>query len=357
MINFTVGPVQMEDYILEMGKNQIPYFRTPEFSEIMFENERMMKMLTNASEKSKAVFLTGSGTAAMEAAVVSCLSEKDKVLVVNGGSFGARFALLCEIHRIPYTEIKLEPGETLTEDKLEYYDGKGYTAFLVNIHETSTGVYYDPILISEFCRKNSLFLIVDAVSSFLADSFEMEAWNVNVMLTGSQKALAVPPGISVVVLDEEAQKRINENEITCMYLNLKFAMKDAERGQTPYTPAIGILLQINARLKRIMEIGIENERRKIQNIANDFRSKIVGMPVSYFAESMSYAATALEVKGDKDAYKIFEVLKDEYNIWICPNGGELSNKVFRVGHIGALTIADNDCLIGAMKELCERGIL
>lgn len=102
MINFAVGPVQMDEEIRAIGAEEVPYFRTPEFSAIMKENERLMKQFTGAPEDARAVFLTGSGTAAMEAAVMNLFTERDRVLVVNGGSFGARFAKICEIHEVPH---------------------------------------------------------------------------------------------------------------------------------------------------------------------------------------------------------------------------------------------------------------
>lgn len=357
MLNFTVGPVMSDENIRMIGAEQVPYFRTPEFSAVMLENERLMKKFAKAKEDSRAVFLTGSGTAAMEATIMNTLSSKDKVIVVNGGSFGQRFVELCEMYGIPYDQIKIENGKALTCDMLEIYDKKGYTGFIVNVHETSTGVHYDMDLISEFCRNNGLFLIVDAISSFLADPFDMSSLEVDVMITGSQKALACPPGVSVIVLSPKAIDRVMSNDIKCMYLNLKSALKNGERGQTPYTPAVGILLQINERLKRIDENGgVDFEIEKVEELANDFREKIQSLPFDIFSESLSNAVTPLHPK-NVSAKDVFRILKDEYNIWICPNGGDLAEKVFRVGHIGALTKKDNTILVNAMKDMLRRGLL
>ncbi len=308
-----------------------------------------MKKFAKADENARVVFLTGSGTAAMEAAVINVFDTKDKVLIVNGGSFGQRFVKICQIHQIPYTEIKLEIGKKLTQEMLDQYDGKDYAGFLVNIHETSTGVHYDPVMISEFCKKNNMFLLVDAISSFLADEFDMEKLGVDLMLTGSQKALACPPGISVIVLSEHAVQRVYEKTPQCLYLDLKEALKNGERGQTPFTPAVGILRQIHARLLEIEKAGgVEAETAKIASLAADFREKIKDMPFEIPSESMSNAVTPLHPL-NVSAYKIFETLKDEYHIWVCPNGGDLAEKIFRVGHIGALTTDDNTSLVEALK--------
>ena len=357
MLNFTVGPVMSCEEVRTIGAEQVPYFRTPEFSKIMFENENLMKKFAKADENARVVFLTGSGTAAMEAAVINVFDIKDKVLIVNGGSFGQRFVKICQIHQIPYTEIKLEIGKKLTQEMLDQYDGKDYTGFLVNIHETSTGVHYDPVMISEFCKKNNMFLLVDAISSFLADEFDMEKLGVDLMLTGSQKALACPPGISVIVLSEHAVQRVYEKTPQCLYLDLKEALKNGERGQTPFTPAVGILRQIHARLLEIEKAGgVEAETAKIASLAADFREKIKDMPFEIPSESMSNAVTPLHPL-NVSAYKIFETLKDEYHIWVCPNGGALAEKIFRVGHIGALTTDDNTSLVEALKDMQNRGLL
>lgn len=357
MINFTVGPVQSSDVVRSIGGEQVPYFRTSEFSEIMFENEALMKKFTKAEEDARVVFITGSGTASMEAVTANTLTEQDNVLIVNGGSFGQRFVQLCDIYKIPHTEIKLDVGKALTEEDLKEYENRGYTAFMVNVHETSTGVHYDIQMISEFCKRNQMFLIVDAISSFLADEFDMEALGVDVMITGSQKALACPPGISIIVLSGRAVERVDSNEPGCMYLNLKSALKNGERGQTPFTPAVGILRQIHARLKEIDAAGgVEMEIKKIGSLAEDFREKIKELPFEVVSESMSNAVTPLHPL-TASANDIFLTLKDEYGIWVCPNGGELKDAVFRVGHIGSLTTEDNDKLIDALKDMQKRGLI
>lgn len=357
MINFTVGPVQSSDCVRAIGAEQVPYFRTAEFSAVMLENEKLMLQFAKAPEGSRAVFMTGSGTLSMEAVVANVLTSQDNVLVVNGGSFGHRFVELCEIHRIPHEEIFPPPGDTVTEDQLAAFDGKGYTALLVNIHETSTGVLYDAITLSRFCKRNKMLFLVDAISSFLADPFDMEALGADIMITGSQKALACPPGVSIIVLSPRAIARVESNDPHCLYLDLRSALKNQERGQTPFTCAVGTLLQIHARLKEIeANGGVESETQKIAALAADLRGKIKGLPFEICSKRMSNAVTPLHPL-NISAYDIFLKLKDEYGIWICPNGGDQKDKIFRVGHIGALTAADNDTLIATFKDLQMKGLI
>lgn len=345
------------DAVRAIGEEQVPYFRTAEFSETMKENEKLVKKFAKAPEGARVVFITGSGTASMEATVMNVFTPKDRVLVVNGGSFGHRFVQLCEIHDIPHTEIKLDMGCALTAGHLAPYEDKGYTGFLVNLDETSTGVLYDIQLISDFCHRNGIFLVVDSISSFLADPFDMAKLGVDVMITGSQKALACPPGISLIVLAPNAVERVCSREVKSMYFNLKDALKNGERGQTPFTPAVGILRQINARLREIEQAGgVESENRRMAELAADFRSKIADMPFTIVSQSLSNAVTPLHPH-NVSAYDIFLRLKDEYGIWICPNGGDMADKVFRVGHLGAITTDDNTTLVEALKDMQRRGLL
>ena len=154
MLNFTVGPVMCSEEVCAVGGEQVPYFRTAEFSELMFENEKLMLKFAKAPDNSRVAFMTNSSTGSMEAVVMNCFAEKDKVLVINGGSFGQRFAQLCEIHDVPHDVLKLDHGQKLTKERLYEYDGKGYTGLLVNIDETSTAVLYDSEMIGDFCKKN-----------------------------------------------------------------------------------------------------------------------------------------------------------------------------------------------------------
>lgn len=357
-INFAVGPVQISKDIEKIGGEPVPYFRTDEFSALMRENEILFKELVGAGRNARAVFLTGSGTAAMEAAVLGSFTEADKLLVVNGGSFGQRFCEICALHGLRYDVIKLEYGKTLRQEQLYKYAGRGYTGLLVNMGETTTGVLYDIEMIGRFCKENGVFLVVDAVSSFLADQLDMESSGINVVMTGSQKALALPPGVSIVVLDGEACGRVAQIRPKSYYLNLQSALKNGERGQTPYTPAVGILLQLNARLNQIMDNGPEKERALIEKRAMAFRQKISEYHLRMFAETPSNAVTALAPENPEvSARRIFEILKDEYGVIVCPNGGDLAERIFRVGHIGAQTEADYAALFRALEQLVRRGVL
>ena len=353
MINFTVGPVQSSDAVRAIGAEQVPYFRTSEFSELMLENEQLIKKFAHTTEDSRVVFMTCSGSGGMETAIMNCLTKEDKALVINGGSFGERFVELLTLHEIPFTEIKMEHGKALKPVHLAPFEGKGYTAFLFQKHETSTGVHYDAGLISDFCKRNGCFMIVDTISTFLADPFDMAALDAGVMITGSQKALACPPGIAVMALAPSALKRIENTKCCCQYLDLKLALKNQDRGQTPWTPAVGVLRQINVRLKEIDAAGGDTyEIERTAHLASYFRNKLKehNLPFEIISESLSNAVTPLH-STTQSAFEIFLKIKDEYGMWICPNGGDMKDTVFRVGHIGYLQEKDYDRLIDAFLDL------
>lgn len=359
MLNFAVGPVPSDSEVLAIGGLDTPYFRTPEFSQIMLDNERMICDLAHAPEDSRAIFLTNSGTGAMEAAVMGLLDPlKDRALVVDGGSFGHRFRQLLELHGVPHSAIELEPGTPLTQRDLDLIaeEGGRFTAFLVNLGETSQGILYDAELIGRYCREHNLFLIVDGISSFLADPFDMSRMGADVLITDAQKALACPPGIAPMVLSPRAVERAEYVEQPCMYFNLSDLLSNQKRGQTPFTPAVTILFQIHKRLESLIRTGgSEGSVSLCSFIANDFRTRISNssLPLKMRLASPSNAVTYIDCP-DISAKELFQTLKDDYGIWLCPNGGDKSDVSFRVGHIGNHSVSDNALLVAALGEVVSR---
>lgn len=357
MLNFTVGPVMSCQEVLEVASISAPYFRTSEFSDIMFQNEKLMLEFLNAQDNSRCVFLTASGTGAMEACVANILDNNDKVIVINGGSFGYRFVQLCKLYGYDMTEIKCKFGQQVRSEQLDVFTGKGYTALLVNMDETSSGVLYDMPLISKFCKENNILLIVDAISAFIADEIDMKGFGADAVIVGSQKALAVQPGVAAIALSPVAIERIQNNKEKCMYLSLRNALKNMERGQTPFTPAVTTLLQINKRLTVIRENGgIKTEHEKIAELTNYFRKRIKDYPFEFIARDKSNAVTALHPV-TCGATKIVCLLKNKYNIWVCPNGGDLADRVFRIGHIGNIKKEDYDTLFTAFDDMKRQEVI
>lgn len=360
MLNFAVGPVPQNAEIAAIGGRDVPYFRTQEFSDIMLESEKMLLELASAPQGSRSVFCTSSGTGAMEAVVMGTLDPiNDRVLVVDGGSFGHRFRELLALHGIQHTAVELVHGAPLRVEDLSPYAGKGYTAFLVNLGETSQGVLYDAALISNFCSQDGLFLVVDGISSFLADPFDMEVMGADVLITDAQKALACPPGVAPIVLSRRALDRVNRVAQPCAYFDLRDILSNQERGQTPFTPAVGILLQINARLHQLIAAGGANVEVELRSsVARDFRQRIIesNLPLKMRLDSPSNAVTYIETEGSF-ARRLVQDMIQTYGIWLCPNGGENANLSFRVGHIGEHPLSDNALLVAALLDAQRRGVM
>ncbi|MFH0422997.1 pyridoxal-phosphate-dependent aminotransferase family protein [Streptococcus sp. A11] len=357
MLNFSVGPVMMDSETKQLGAEEVPYFRTDDFSRIMLENETMVRSLALANDQVRLITLTGSGTLAMDATILNCFTKEDKLLIINGGSFGTRFCEIADCYGIPYEAINLQFGESVTLDHFENIDLATFTGLVVNADETSSGVLYDIEMLGNLCKKNNLFFVVDAISAFLADEIRFDEFNIDILITGSQKALALPPGLSLILCSEKAQERINHNESPTYYQNLKRALKDGERGQTPFTPAVGIILQLHDKLKRISKVGIEKQIQQSNDLAKYFRDRIAKYNFEFITDSKSNAVTALRVPVGVSARQIFKELESRFNIWVCPNGGALSDEVFRVGHIGHLTKGDYDTLFSALEQLQKEGII
>lgn len=353
---FTVGPTQMRKEIMEVGGQLVPYFRTKEFSDVMLDSDRLLQKFMHAPEGARSIYLTASGTAAMEAVVMNCFTPHDKVLIIDGGTFGHRFAQICDIHEVPYERVILKADEKLTEDHLKSFDDIGITALMVNIDETSTGQLYDVQLLSDFCKRNSAYFIVDAISSYLIDYYNMGKYEIDATVISSQKGLCIAPGLSVVVLSKKLIKdRVENNQIHSLYFDFKDYLKNFQRGQTPFTPCVGICMEMNKALHLIDEQGEENFLGHIDAVAKDFRNKVKKLPVSIPDFPLSNAVTPI-IFEKPIAKKVFEILKDEYDIFVNPTGGAREQYVLRVAHIGDTSIEDNSMLIDYMKKAIKKAV-
>ena len=346
---FTVGPTQMFPYTLEVSSKQLPYFRTEEFSKVNLECVEKIKTLLNAGEGSKVILLTASGSAAMESVVLNAFDENDKLLIINGGTFGARFVQIAGIHNIPYDEIKLELGEALTEAHFENLDLDSYTALLVNLDETSTGQLYDIEMLSRICKEHNIKFVSDEISSFLADPFDMEKYGVDAVIISSQKALAISPGLAIIALSKRFyEENIKGKEIKNLYMDINEHIVNMERGQTPNTPAVGIILELQDRLRHIE--SYEAEVEKTAKLAKYFREKAVEAGFELPKYPLSNTVTPVIVPNHK-AKEVFNYLKEKYDIYVNPTGGKTADDVIRVAHIGNLIESDYDELIEKMKEV------
>jgi len=286
---FTPGPVKMSPEIMAVGGEQTPYFRNKEFSSIVNYCEKSLLKMAFAPDGSRVIFLTASGTAAMEATVINLLKPTEKTIIINGGGFGQRFVDICHCHELNIYDVKVDKDNLSDTKKLLNYQDAA--ALCINGHETSIGLAYDLDAIGNFCKKNQLLNIVDGISLFVTDPLNMQEQNIDALIIGSQKGLALAPGLSLIILSPNAIKQIQSPR--SFYFDFKTYLNDGLRGQTPFTPAVSIILQLQQRLQQIEKKGILIEQNKTKEVAEYFRNEIKSLPLKAYTEYIPNAMTAL----------------------------------------------------------------
>jgi len=345
---FTPGPVAMSARTLAIGASQLPYNRTEPFSHLTFEIIEGLKYIFGT--QGDVVIFAASGTGAMEAVFFNFLDQSDKVLIMNGGTFGQRWVDLCTQHGIPFEQISLDPGHPISLEDLEHKLSRNeYSTLLINAHETSTGMIYDTKAIGELTRKYGVFFVVDAISTICADIFMMDEWHVDVSVLSSQKALALPPGLSFLALNEKAKLRLETRTCKSYYFDIKAYLANQERGQMPFTPVIGLFLMLHERLREIRLQGIDFLVSHHSGLAEYFRKGLKDLPFSFVPDSPSNALTAISCPENIDAFDLVKRLAAGFNCFVAPNEGDLKHRVFRVSHFGEQNERDIDFLINALE--------
>ncbi|MCH7762883.1 MAG: alanine--glyoxylate aminotransferase family protein [Candidatus Marinimicrobia bacterium] len=346
---FTPGPVPMSARTLAIGASQLPYNRTEQFSQITFEIIEGLKYIFGTQRD--VVIFAASGTGAMEAVFFNFLDQGDKVLIVNGGTFGQRWVDLCTHHKIPFEQISLKPGQPISLDDLDHkLSSQEYSTLLINAHETSTGILYNTKAIGKLTRKYGVFFIVDAISTICADIFMMDEWHVDVSLLSSQKALALPPGLSFLALNKKAKSRLKTKTCQSYYFDIKTYLENQGRGQMPFTPVIGHFMMLHERLREIRLQGIDFFVSHHSKLAEYFRKGLKSLPFTFVPNNPSNALTAIRCPEDIDAFDLVTRLAADFNCFVAPNGGDLKHKVFRVSHLGEQNKTDIDFLINALED-------
>ncbi|MBN2782219.1 MAG: alanine--glyoxylate aminotransferase family protein [Campylobacterales bacterium] len=342
---FTPGPVPMSKEVLAIGAKQVPYFRNEFFSNVMLECKKLLLKLSNAPKGSEVIFLTSSGTGAMEATVRNLLDASSKPIIINGGGFGHRFVEICDKNDITNHPVKLDKDEKIDFKKLSLLDAD---SFIINAHETTIGRLYDLKKTGKFCKKNDLLHIVDAISAFVCDDINMKKQNIDALIISSNKGLALPPALGMVILSPKALEHLKDTKE--LYFNFKDYISNIQRGQTPFTPAISVILQLHYRLKELKKIPKKQMYADVKELADYFRDSIKKLPLKPFVDEMPNGMTALTTTDGKSAYKIVEDFEKKYNIILTPSGGELKDKLIRISHMGAMDKKYIDVLIDALHD-------
>lgn len=346
------GPTEIETSISGAGSFHMVYNRTPEFSSFLLEIESNLKSLFQT--ENDVYILSSSGTGAMECAVVNLLSPGDDVLVLSSGTFGYRWYEIASRYNINCSLLEVPQGESVSPEVVDSHITPSTKAVFVTANETSTGILIDLEKIGSYVKKHQAVFVVDAVSSLGADQIKTDEWGCDVVISSSQKALALPPGLSFVSVSEKAWQLIEQSTMPKYYFDLQSYRDNIGRGQTPFTPPISLLYQLDLRLKKIVSEGIDNLISRHGNKAQYLQHKLKEMGLTVIGKHPSNGVTGIRFPPNVDACAVVKILREEYDIEITPSPGDDKSRIARIGVYGNIQLSDIDYLIDSLKAVVKR---
>ena len=330
---FTPGPTPVPEQVMLRMAQPIIHHRTPEFKEAFAEVNDNLKYLYCTEQP--VLTLTSSGTGAMEAALANTLSRGDEIICVNGGKFGERWGNIADAYGLQKREIEVEWGNAVTLEELrekmeQHPDAK---AICLTHSETSTGVFTDVQAIAADIRSDfDGLIIVDGITAVGAHEMRFDDWGVDVVVTGSQKGLMIPPGLAFIALSDRAWQATETSDLPSFYFDLKQARKSFEKGDTAWTPAVTLVLGLNDALGMIREEGREAVWARHTRLAAGLRKGLTALGFELFGTPPSNAVTSVLLPEGKTEFQ--KVMKDRYGITMAGGQEELKGKIFRASHLG-----------------------
>jgi aspartate aminotransferase-like enzyme len=332
---FTPGPTSIpEEILLEMAK-PIMHHRTEEFLNIAKDVFEGLKYLFQT--KNDVLIMASSGTGAMEASIVNLFSKGEKIIVINGGKFGERFVEIGKTYSLNVFEVKVEWGKTLKKEELEKIieenrDAKGV---FVNLCETSTATQFDVKGYGEIVSKYSdMILVVDAISSLGAIPCYMDEWKIDCLITGSQKAFMLPPGLAFISLSEKAWNKTKNSDLPKYYFDLKKYKKTLEKFDFPFTIPVSLIVGLKKSIEIIKEYTLEKIWEEHKKRAEATRKAVISMGLSLLSSSPSDALTAILLPDGVDGDQLIKFIRKNYGISIAGGQDKLKGKIVRISHLG-----------------------
>ncbi|MCB1195752.1 alanine--glyoxylate aminotransferase family protein [bacterium] len=329
------GPTPVPpDVLLEMAK-PIFHHRTKRFRDIVAEANQNLKRVLLTSNP--VLTLTSSGTGAMEASVVNMLSPGDKVITINGGKFGERFGLIAKAYGIQVLEIMVTWGEAVDSSKVEALlkANSDVKAVFATLCETSTGVKHDIKSLASVVGKTNAILVVDAISGLTADELKTDDWGVDIAIAGSQKALMLPPGLAFLSISEKAKALMEKSTCPKFYFNLKKALKSYEADDTPWTPALTLIIGLNSVLKMILDEGMDNVLKRHARHAEAIRAGVQALGLKLYAPSApSNTVTSVKIPDSVDGLAFVKKIRDEKGVTFAGGQDDAKGKIFRASLLG-----------------------
>ena len=354
----TPGPTIVPPSVREALGQPMDHHRTKEFQAVLKEvGEGLKKVFGTAQE---VLILTSSGTGAMEAAVANLLSAGDEAIVIRGGKFGERWGELCEAFGVKFIPVDPAWGKPLD---LKVFEGilkqhPQAKAVFATLCETSTGVVFDMRGLRRAINNagSQALLVVDAISGLGADSFAMDEFGVDVAVSGSQKGLMLPPGLAFIALSPRAWEAAAKTKSPRYYYDLNLAKKAWGQTDTPFTPAISLIVGLKESLKIVLSKGVEAFVAGHRADAEKLRSDVQKMGLELYADPAcaSNAVTMIKVPAGLDGKELLKQIRAKHNIVMAGGQGkELVGKVVRIATMGAVGPAEIQLGLTALEQVLE----
>ncbi|MBD3425692.1 MAG: aminotransferase class V-fold PLP-dependent enzyme [Candidatus Omnitrophica bacterium] len=350
------GPTPVPEKVLLRMADTIIHHRTPQFKSVLKEVNVKLKKVFNT--ENPVLIFASSGSGAMEAAVVNLLSKGDKAIVIKGGKFGQRFAEICEAYGVEVVPYDVTWGEAADPAEVEKLlgDNPGVKAVFGTLCETSTGVVNDIKALAGVVSSTDAVFVVDAVSGLSADEIKPDEWGVDVVVSGSQKGLMLPPGLGLLSISPKAQKLVESSDLPKYYFSLKAALKSHAKDDTPWTPAVSLIMGLDEVLNIMLEEGLDAVLKRHGRLANATREAVKAMGLEPFAARPSNAVTAVKVPEGVDGAALVKKMRDEQGVTIAGGQAELKGKIFRIAHLGYMDEYDTiSALAGVEMVLSQLG--
>ncbi|NIS62729.1 MAG: aminotransferase class V-fold PLP-dependent enzyme [Proteobacteria bacterium] len=352
---FSPGPTMLpQDIMLKMAE-PIMHHREAEYEAIFEEVREGLKYLFQT--ENEVLVFASSGTGAMEGAVANLLSSGDKALVVRGGKFGQRWEEICNVYGVEVRPIDVEWEEAVDPEVIEdsLKEDPSIRAVFTQATETSTGVVHPIQEIAEITgRYEETAIVVDAITGIGAIDIPMDAWNVDVVISGSQKALMLPPGLSFVALSEKAWNFVDRSDLPKYYFDFRKQLESAKKNQSTFTPAITLVIGLRESLRKIRREGLKALFARHDLLARATREAVKALGLELFAaESPSNALTAVKIPEDIGANEIKSRFFEEYGITVAGGQDQAKGKIIRIAHLGYYGRLDVIMVISALEMLLK----
>lgn len=343
------GPTPVPEKVLLRMADTIIHHRTPKFQAVLKDVNAKLKKVFRT--ENPVVMFASSGTGAMEASVVNFLSRGDKAIVVNGGKFGERFGSICRAYGAAPEIYDVKWGEAADPSRIEAMlkEDPSVKAVYTTLCETSTGVVNDIKAIGDIVRNTDAILVVDAISGLAAEEFDPDKWGVDVIVSGSQKGLMLPPGLAFISVSPKAGKLIETSDMPKFYFSLKKALKSHAADDTPWTPAVSLISGLDSVLDIMIEEGMENVIERHTRLATATREAVKAMGLEIFAKKPSNTVTSVKVPEGIDGKALVKKMRDEQGVTIAGGQGDMKGKIFRIAHLGYMDEYDTISALAALE--------